>query len=217
MLFNLVSFLKKQFLTFETYYRIRSLQTSYEFVQANFSSPPVRNRDDLLAMLPEPCEGGIILEFGVWQGESIDQLAKRYAELTIHGFDSFEGLPQAWGVLADKAHFDVRGRLPKVPVNVVLHKGWFKDTLPDFVASELNSEIFLLHIDCDIYISTKEVFDCLGDKLNGSYILFDEYFGYPGWEYHEHRAFVELVQARGFKPEYLGCTVKGKVLVRVSC
>jgi len=216
ILFNLVRFLKNQFLNFETYYRIRSLQTSYEFVQATFPAPPVRSREDLLALLPEPREADVILEFGVWQGESINQLARRYPKQAIHGFDSFEGLPQAWGVLADKAHFDVQGQLPKVPGNVSLHKGWFKDTLPGFIATGLNSRIFLLHIDCDIYSSTKDVFDCLGDRLDGSYVLFDEYFGYPGWEHREHRAFVELVHARGFKPEYLGCTVKGKVLARVS-
>jgi hypothetical protein len=37
------------------------------------------------------------LEFGVWHGRSLRQLAARFPDDVIYGFDSFEGLPVTWG------------------------------------------------------------------------------------------------------------------------
>lgn len=216
ILLKIIRLLKNQFLNFETYYRIQSLRTSYDFMLGSFQGPPVASRDDLLALIPEPESGDMILEFGVYKGESINQMARQYPQSEIHGFDSFEGLPMAWGILANKAHFDVQGNMPNVPGNVKLHKGWFKDTLPVFVTNNMNCRVFLIHIDCDIYQSTKDVFDLLGEKLVGAYILFDEYFGYPGWEFHEHRALLELIKERKLSVEYLGCTAKGKVMTKIT-
>jgi hypothetical protein len=34
-------------------------------------------------------------------------------------------------------------------------------------------------------------------------IVFDEYFGYPGWQAHEFKAFAELVATRGLRYRYL--------------
>jgi hypothetical protein len=40
---------------------------------------------------------GLVLEFGVWSGRTIDLVADRVGpSRTVHGFDSFEGLPQEW-------------------------------------------------------------------------------------------------------------------------
>lgn len=33
-------------------------------------------------------------------------------------------------------------------------------------------------------------------------ILFDEYFNYPGWQQHEHRAFAEFIERSGWKFRY---------------
>lgn len=65
----------------------------------------------------------------------------------VHGFDSFERLPESWqGYHLDAGHFSRDGRMPRVRVNVTLHPGWFKDTLPPFVKS-LRQPIALLHVD----------------------------------------------------------------------
>mgnify|MGYP001828663659 FL=1 len=38
---------------------------------------------------------GLFLEFGVWQGRSINFIST-CTESTVHGFDSFEGIPESW-------------------------------------------------------------------------------------------------------------------------
>jgi hypothetical protein len=39
---------------------------------------------------------GLILEFGVFSGNSINIIADKFPLRTIYGFDSFEGLPEEW-------------------------------------------------------------------------------------------------------------------------
>ena len=55
--------------------------------------------------------------------------------------------------------------------------------------------VAFLHVDCDLYSSTKTVLSFLADRLKpGAVIVFDEYFSYVGWENHEHAAFDEFVK-----------------------
>jgi Macrocin-O-methyltransferase (TylF) len=147
---------------------------------------------------------GLILEFGVWSGKTINMIADYVGpSRQVHGFDSFEGLPEDWFGQFTKGRFHTQGKLPEVRSNVQLHVGWFDKTLPDF-AAEHRENIAFLHVDCDLYSSTKTIFDLLGDRLvPGSVILFDEYFNYPGWREHEHRAFQELVQERSLKYRWI--------------
>jgi hypothetical protein len=61
-----------------------------------------------------------------------------------------------------------------------------------------------LHIDCDIYASTKEIFDNLVDNIvPGTVIVFDELYNYPGAEEHEFKAFQEFLDGTGKKSVYL--------------
>ncbi len=39
---------------------------------------------------------GLILEFGVYKGETINFIASKLRDKVIYGFDSFEGLPEDW-------------------------------------------------------------------------------------------------------------------------
>jgi hypothetical protein len=67
---------------------------------------------------------GHYLEFGVFTGGTIRFMAKRVGANSIHGFDSFQGLPEDWsGFQLGTAAFDVGGRLPKVPSNVKVVSG----------------------------------------------------------------------------------------------
>ena len=120
---------------------------------------------------------------------------------TVHGFDSFVGLPTAWGGKAAGA-FDVGGKPPELPVdNVEFHIGWFDDTVPVF-AREHSGPFALAHLDADLYSSTKTVFDHLGDWfVPGTVVIFDEYFGFHGWQHHEHKAFVEFLERTGLSFE----------------
>jgi len=64
--------------------------------------------------------------------------------------------------------------------------------------------ISFLHIDCDLYSSTKTIFDLLGDRLlPGTIIVFDEYFNYPSWKKHEYLAFSEFINNSTLNYEYL--------------
>ena len=176
----------------------------------------LEDRFALLAFALAQAPQGLILEFGVEKGASVNFLARRTDRL-VHGFDSFRGLPQGWaGTREDAGAFDLQGRPPKVAANVRLHVGWFDATLPPFLAAE-PANVALLHVDCDIYASTRVVFDQLAARLApGTVIVFDEYYNYPGWQQHEFRAFQEFLAASGRTYEYIGFSAeKGHVAVRL--
>ena len=62
-----------------------------------------------------------------------------------------------------------------------------------------------IHVDCDLYESTRCVLELLEDRIvPGTIIVFDEYFNYPNWQEHEFRAFQELVARRHMEYQYLG-------------
>lgn len=149
--------------------------------------------DDLLllthAMSMAPSEG-LILEFGVASGRTIRHIAG-LTERPVHGFDSFQGLPESWRTGFGRGAF--AQPLPPVPPNVTLHAGWFSDTLPPFNV-RAGAPIALLHVDCDLYSSTAFILKELTARIcKGTVIVFDEYFNYPGWAQHEHKAFQEYV------------------------
>jgi len=159
---------------------------------------------------------GHYLEFGVFTGGTIRFIAKRVGNRKVYGFDSFEGLPEAWGGfnLGQRA-FDVKGKLPRVPGNVELVRGWFENSLPPWLAANPGSVSFI-HIDCDLYSSTRTIFQLLADRIvAGTIVLFDEYFNYPNWERHEYKAFQEFVAERKITYTYLGFA-RQQVLVRID-
>ena len=173
---------------------------------------PFENRSALYAYVFEhTLQEGLVLEFGVKHGGSINRIAA-LTERAIHGFDSFEGLPDDGLLPKDKSakwHVgkgNIGGKLPHVAPNVVLHKGWFEETLPAFLQDHKEPVAFI-HIDADIYSSTKTVLENTAERLRpGTVIVFDEYFNYVGWQKHEYRAFKEFVQSRGIVYEYLAYT-----------
>ncbi len=158
---------------------------------------------------------GHFLEFGVFSGGTIRRIAKVKPAATIHGFDSFEGLPQAWeGFSLGRRAFSREGRLPRVPRNVVLHKGWFSETIPIWLERE-SGPIAFIHVDCDLYSSTVDIFRLLKDRLQpGTIVVFDEYFNYPGWERHEFKAWQEFVAKERVEYDYI-CYSRQQVAVRI--
>lgn len=144
---------------------------------------------------------GCFCEFGVYRGESLRLIAKRIPKRVVHGFDSFEGLPQDWRHGFGASSF--KTAVPRFSQrNIHLHVGLFEDTVPKFVDS-LSEDIAFVHIDCDIYSSTRTVLDLIIPRLkSGAVLLFDEYFNYPGWEEHEHKAWTESMQLNGRTFQY---------------
>lgn len=149
-------------------------------------------------------EQGINFEFGVAQGRSLRTFAG--AEVNkFYGFDSFEGLPEGWLPEFEKGIFKTE-KLPWVPANVELIKGWFDDVLPTFVTRRdiIGRRADFIHIDCDLYRSAKTVFENIAPFIkSGTIIAFDEYFNYPGWQMDEFRAFHEFVETNRVNYEYL--------------
>ena len=140
------------------------------------------------AVAPLILQGGHMLEFGVASGRSIRHWARLFPNNEIWGFDGFEGIYEDWngmpaGTFAQKP--------PSVPGNVRLVAGRFDQTLPKWTKCH-PGPISLLHIDCDLYQATTDVFRYLHDRIvSGTIIVFDEYWNYPGWQQHEFRAWQE--------------------------
>ena len=167
--------------------------------------------------LPKISTDGLILEFGVRKGLTIKEIAKRISKRKCYGFDSFEGLPEDWaGQQYAKGAYSENGKTPKVPSNVFLEKGWFKDTLPNFLKNH-KEKIDFIHFDADLYSSTKLILDLLGKRFHkGTILIFDEYFNYPNWKNHEYKAFQEFIRKEKISYTYLAFTSKSAVCLKIN-
>lgn len=119
------------------------------------------------------------LEFGVWRGSSIARMAQhfRHPEAKFYGFDSFEGLPERWDPNNDLGQFSTDGALPNIADSRVgFVKGWFQDTVPEFLASHAISGPVLVHYDADLYSSTLFLLTTLAQHFPEYYFIFDEFF-----------------------------------------
>ena len=82
---------------------------------------------------------GIVMEFGVWKGKSINCIADALPDEKIYGFDSFEGLPEDWykkeeHKTGEESNKHIKGwfaldNLPPVRSNVELVKGFYDVSL----------------------------------------------------------------------------------------
>lgn len=147
-------------------------------------------------------ESSLILEFGVYSGNSLQTIVNN-TKCTVIGFDTFTGLPEDWrdgnGKLVgscSKGRFTTNGIIPKIngENQPVFFKGVFADTLPLFLR-EYTERISLIHIDCDLYQSTKDVLNLLHNRIiqDKPLLVFDEWFYNHSLKYrdHEQKAFIE--------------------------
>jgi hypothetical protein len=192
-------------------------EDSARYMLANMRTTPNYGTDfDLReALVPNIADKGLVLEFGVATGRSINHIARLLPDRTIHGFDSFEGLPEVWTSRFGEGYF--AQPKPKVKDNVELHVGWFDATIPKF-KNVHSGPIALLHIDGDLYSSAKIVLDSFKDQIvKGTVIMFDEYINYPGWQEHEFKAWKEAVKEYNFEYEYIGRVSRhNQVVVRIK-
>lgn len=158
---------------------------------------------------------GMALEFGVATGTTLRLVVEHHTGGPVFGFDSFEGLPEHWRLGFDAGTF-AQDAVPEVE-GAELVVGLFGDTLPGFLEAHPGPVAFL-HLDADLYSSTATVLELVGPRLvPGSVVLFDEYYNYPGWQDHEHRAWREHVERTGLQWSYLGLTLDDEqvsVLIR---
>jgi hypothetical protein len=80
-----------------------------------------------------------------------------------------------------------------------------------------------MHVDCNVYSSTRDIFDRCGAKnIPGTFILFDEYFDFPEAAELEHGAFKEFLRTSGRRLRYMyyhrpGGRLTGRVVARMVC
>lgn len=145
------------------------------------------------------------LEFGVASGTTLLELAEDAP--IIYGFDSFEGLPEDWldengGLQEPKGKFACE--MPRLlPFNAYLVIGRFENTLESWLKDH-PGPFGLVHIDCDLYSSTKFVLEQLEPYLDQTVIAFDEIRGFPAGIYHEGRAFDEFIDRGKYNTRLLG-------------
>lgn len=155
---------------------------------------------------------GCYLEFGVFKGESINYIARCVPNDIVFGFDSFEGLPEDWKINFPKGTFKIEN-IPKVENNVKLIIGYFQDVLDEFLERE-SELVSFIHMDADIYSSTKYVLNTLlkyNRLVKGTIIQFDEYYRYLEWHKKgEFKAFHEILEEYNLKYKYIGWTLIGR-------
>ncbi len=144
----------------------------------------------------------LYMEFGVFQGT-----ATRYwssllhnPESKLHGFDSFEGLPETW--VRPDGDFSVGGQMPQIDdARVQFFKGWFSETLPSY-QFPIHEELVII-LDADLYSSTSFVLTALEPVIvPGTYLYFDEF----NHRNDELRAFDEFVRRTGMEFSLVGAT-----------
>jgi len=209
-------------------YRV-SASESANYIYAKMPNAVIyRTKEELWASVFEQHHiAGLYLEFGVAKGKSIQYLdilirkkflPKNKDTISIHGFDSFVGLQEDWAgsIGALKGAFTLGGEMPKVPKTIRLHKGYFEQTLPPFLAQQ-EKPISFIHLDADTYKSTKYVLNQTVSRFRvGTILIFDEYLVYPGWKNGEYLAWQELVDNFGIKYSYIGVAETGSTSMIIN-
>ena len=144
----------------------------------------------------------LYLEFGVYRGVSMRywSQALRHPESRLHGFDSFEGLPEDFDVGGGypRGRFSTGGVPPELDdPRVSFFKGWFQETLPLYELP--GHEVLVVNMDADLYSSTIFVLRHLREAFRpGTYLYFDD-LSRPE---HEAKAFEEFMRESGleFRP-----------------
>lgn len=157
-------------------------------------------------------------EFGVFNGTTINYIASIKPYNTIYGFDSFWGLPEDWNSILKKGAFNMRGHLPPVQQNVKLISGWYdgpQGTVQPFFQNYL-SRVGFVHIDCDIYSSTKVILHHMHNFLQKNVVIqFDELINCDNSHNHELKAWVEYVNEYDITYQYLYRSTECQVSLRI--
>ena len=179
------------------------------WLREHHMDPPRRwpNREHLFDVIGRTVadRSVLYLEFGVFHGDSMRYWSRllRNPQSHLHGFDSFEGLPEAFTLLFPKGHLTTEGEMPQIDdPRVKFFKGWFQDTLPQYALPP--HEVLVINIDSDLYSSASYLLNHFAPLMvPGTYLYFDEFAD----EDHELRAFEEFVEKnKHIRLEVVGAT-----------
>jgi hypothetical protein len=143
------------------------------------------------------------LEFGVHAGWSFTKIAERFGNpgVRMYGFDSFEGLPERWSAEMNRGHFSRDGQLPDFHDDrAQFVKGWFQNTLPEFLRQTSIAGPVLIHYDADLYSSTLFLLSAIWQHIPEYYFIFDEF------QPDEIIAMNDFTKAYPVEFEFLACT-----------
>ena len=162
---------------------------------------------------------GDYLEFGVYRGDSFIKAYKLaitygFTNMRFFAFDSFQGLPgneghfrrgdyafpkQLFHRMIDKAGVDVS--------RVITVEGWFSDSLQESVKTQYALKTAaIIHVDCDLYESAREVLRFIEDVVHiGTILIFDDWYSFSSVDGNsevrgEEKAFTEWPSNRRFEP-----------------
>jgi len=165
----------------------------------NFSFPQiVKSREDVFHVVADQVRERrvLYLEFGVRHGRSLRFWSNelKHPESKLHGFDSFEGLPEDW-VPRSKGYCTTGGRVPQLDDSrVQFFKGWFHETLPRYTVPD--HDVLIITLDADLYSSTICVLRHLQPWIvPGTFVYLDD-MNTPD---HEGKAFHEFMTETGRK------------------
>jgi hypothetical protein len=159
----------------------------------------VDTREEIFAAIAaEVAEEPVLyLEFGVFEGASMRVWSRllRNERSHLHGFDSFEGLPEGWSLNENRGHFATGGEPPRIDdPRVRFFKGWFEETLPAYEPPP--HERLVVNVDADLYGSAALVLTTVEPLIRpGAYVYFDEFNDRA----HELRAFDEFLARTGMR------------------
>lgn len=126
------------------------------------------------------------MEFGVCSGNSFVWWlnANNNPNSKFAGFDTFEGLPENWGMMFNKG--DMKSDIPTLDdKRATFVKGLFQDTLVQYTRdNDINQcQRKVIHLDADLFTATLFSLTTLAPYLKkGDIIMFDE-FNTPNHEF----------------------------------
>jgi hypothetical protein len=142
----------------------------------------------------------LYIEFGVWEGYSINYFSKLYnnSQAEFCGFDTFTGMPENW-MHMKAGHYDKIGQAPvSNDSRVKFFKGMFQDTLEPFLkqlSENSKNKTVIINFDAVLHSSTIFCLFKIEEYFKNYYFLFDQ-FGSD-----ECRAFQDFVDAKRKKYE----------------
>jgi len=148
-------------------------------------------------------------EFGVWMGDSFKYIVPNFSG--GFGFDSFQGLPENWGVVP-RGTYSSRGRVPDIE-NAKFVVGEFAATVPEFFDSK-RPMAGLINFDADLYSSTITALSNAKPVIDiNTIFVFDEFIVNDRWEEDEFKALNEFCEANGFSYEVIAVSLFTKQVI----
>lgn len=184
--------------------------------------------EHLLATLDQEGVAGAVVEFGVFTGSNLENLARSLEKLgsgrELWGFDSFEGLPAPDAVKDGGVWHEGQYAADHETVRAFLRaderpwmrlvKGWFADAFAAEPARAMG-DVAYARLDGDLYQSALDCLDFLAPRLvDGAVLVFDDWAF--SWEMGEPLAFREWAARHPeFRFEFLEMNLWAHLYCRV--